>query len=168
MQDVIFGLIAIAAGALFCFRGYLAFRLIIPIWGAFVGFATGAGAVTALPLHPVGTDFSRPYWREGEPDPGATAARADIRMATPGYFDAMRMTLRRGRGFTDADDERAPRVIVANETLARQAFGADDLTQLGEQVAHRPKPRRRAAMRGASGGHRRMRGHRTHRCRIAG
>jgi putative ABC transport system permease protein len=34
--------------------------------------------------------------------------------------------LRRGRGFTDADDDRAPRVIVVNETLARQAFGTDD------------------------------------------
>lgn len=48
MNDVILALVAIAAGALFCFRGYLAFRLVIPIWGAFVGFATGAGAVSAI------------------------------------------------------------------------------------------------------------------------
>lgn len=48
MNDVILGLVAVAAGALFCFRGYLAFRLVIPIWGAFVGFATGAGAVSAI------------------------------------------------------------------------------------------------------------------------
>jgi hypothetical protein len=45
VEDVVFGLIAIAAGALFCFRGYLAFRFIIPLWGAFVGFTLGAGIV---------------------------------------------------------------------------------------------------------------------------
>ncbi len=82
-----------------------------------------AGAVTALPLHPVGTDFSRPYWREGEPDPGGAALRADIRMATPGYLGALRMILRQGRGILETDAEDAPRVIVVNETLARQAFG---------------------------------------------
>jgi hypothetical protein len=48
MTDLLFGVIAIAAGALFCFRGYLAFRIVIPIWGAFVGFGTGAGIVAAV------------------------------------------------------------------------------------------------------------------------
>lgn len=48
MQDVIFGLVAIAAGALFCFRGYLAFRIVIPVWGAFVGFGAGAGLVASI------------------------------------------------------------------------------------------------------------------------
>ncbi|HEY6547578.1 MAG TPA: ABC transporter permease [Vicinamibacteria bacterium] len=82
-----------------------------------------AGAVTALPLHPVGTDFSRPYWREGEPDPGGAALRADIRMATPGYLGALRMLLRQGRGILETDTEATPRVIVVNETLALQVFG---------------------------------------------
>lgn len=48
VQDVVLGLIAIAAGALFCFRGYLAFRVVIPVWGAFVGFGTGAGLVASI------------------------------------------------------------------------------------------------------------------------
>jgi hypothetical protein len=47
MEDVIFGLLLIVAGALFCFFGYLAFRIIIPIWGAFVGFGLGAGLIAA-------------------------------------------------------------------------------------------------------------------------
>lgn len=47
MDDVMFGLLAIAAGALFCFRGYLAFRIVIPFWGAFVGFGFGAGLVAS-------------------------------------------------------------------------------------------------------------------------
>ncbi len=45
MNDVIIGLLAMAAGAVFCFRGYLTMRVIIPVWGAFVGFILGAGLV---------------------------------------------------------------------------------------------------------------------------
>jgi hypothetical protein len=48
MADVIVGLAAIAVGALFCFRGYLAMRIIIPIWGAFAGFVLGAGLAANL------------------------------------------------------------------------------------------------------------------------
>lgn len=46
MEDVLIGLLAVAVGALFCFRGYLALRLVFPIWGAFVGFMFGAGLVS--------------------------------------------------------------------------------------------------------------------------
>jgi hypothetical protein len=48
VQDLILGLVAIAAGALFCFAGYLAFRLIIPLWGFFAGFAFGAGLISSI------------------------------------------------------------------------------------------------------------------------
>lgn len=47
MEDVIFALLVILAGGLFCFFGYLAFRIIIPIWGAVVGFSLGAGLIAA-------------------------------------------------------------------------------------------------------------------------
>jgi hypothetical protein len=45
VNDVLVALLAIAAGALFCFRGYLAMRIVIPIWGGFAGFMLGAGIV---------------------------------------------------------------------------------------------------------------------------
>ena len=48
MEDIVIGVLAVAAGLLFCFAGNRAFRIVIPIWGAFVGFATGAGVVAAL------------------------------------------------------------------------------------------------------------------------
>ena len=48
MNDVLVGLAAIAVGALFCWRGYVAMRLIIPIWGAFAGFMLGAGIVAGV------------------------------------------------------------------------------------------------------------------------
>lgn len=46
MQDTVIGIILIAIGILFCFRGYVALRLIIPLWGAFAGFVLGAGFVS--------------------------------------------------------------------------------------------------------------------------
>ncbi|HEY6747236.1 MAG TPA: DUF4203 domain-containing protein [Mycobacteriales bacterium] len=45
MRDVLLGLLAITVGTLFCFRGYLTMRLVIPLWGAFSGFLLGAGLV---------------------------------------------------------------------------------------------------------------------------
>jgi len=48
MQDWIVGLLAIAVGALFCFRGFMTMRIVIPIWGAFTGFFLGAGLISAL------------------------------------------------------------------------------------------------------------------------
>jgi len=48
MADVWVGIIAILVGVLFCFRGTVALRAIIAIWGAFVGFWIGAGVVASL------------------------------------------------------------------------------------------------------------------------
>ena len=48
MGDIVVGILAIVAGALFCFRGYIAMRFIIPIWGAFAGFMLGAGLVASF------------------------------------------------------------------------------------------------------------------------
>ena len=46
MNDIVLGVLAILIGAVFCFRGYFAMRIIIPIWGAFAGFVLGAGLVS--------------------------------------------------------------------------------------------------------------------------
>lgn len=48
MENFVFGLLAIVGGAVFCFRGALAFRILIPVWGAFVGFAAGAGFIASM------------------------------------------------------------------------------------------------------------------------
>ncbi len=48
MDDIVLGLVALVAGVVFCFNGYRAFRFVIPVWGAFVGFGAGAGLVSAL------------------------------------------------------------------------------------------------------------------------
>ena len=48
--------------------------------------------------------------------------RTKVRIASPGYFEAMRFRLRDGRTFTRLDGSGSPRVLVANETLARELF----------------------------------------------
>lgn len=48
MDDVLVGILIIAIGAVFCFRGYLAMRIVLPIWGLFAGFSFGAGLIAAI------------------------------------------------------------------------------------------------------------------------
>ncbi len=48
MGDIALGVVAILVGLFFCFRGYLAMRVVIPIWGAFAGFMLGAGLVASF------------------------------------------------------------------------------------------------------------------------
>ncbi len=52
-QDAVIGAVAILVGALFCFRGAVAMRVVIALWGALAGFVLGAGAVAAF----AGTGF---------------------------------------------------------------------------------------------------------------
>ncbi|WP_152190237.1 TM7S3/TM198-like domain-containing protein [Georgenia satyanarayanai] len=48
MSDVITGVLAVLLGLLLCFRGSGALRILLAIWGAFIGFGVGAVAVTQL------------------------------------------------------------------------------------------------------------------------
>ena len=48
MQDIIVGIITLGVGIMFCFWGYLAMRIIIPIWGGFAGFFFGASLVAGI------------------------------------------------------------------------------------------------------------------------
>lgn len=48
MADIILGIFAILAGLVFLFSGRLWLRIAFPIWGAFAGFAFGAGLVSEI------------------------------------------------------------------------------------------------------------------------
>jgi putative ABC transport system permease protein len=81
-----------------------------------------AGFTQLVPLQNWGweADFSvRGRPRVGRPIAG-------LRYVTPGYFRALAIPVVKGRAFTERDDASAPRVIVINETLARQYFPDED------------------------------------------
>jgi hypothetical protein len=48
IEGIIIGLLGIALGAAFCVAGFRYFLLVLPIWGLFVGFTTGAAATATL------------------------------------------------------------------------------------------------------------------------
>jgi putative ABC transport system permease protein len=64
---------------------------------------------------------------EGRPQrPGDPAPSPNVNMATPGYYRALRIPMARGRAFDETDGERAPPVVVVNETMARALWPGED------------------------------------------
>jgi putative ABC transport system permease protein len=90
-----------------------------------------AGAINILPMSNNGEGktfeiVGRPPFEKGK-EPGG-----DYRIVTPEYFDAIGMSLRRGRGFTASDSEHAPGVAIINETFVRQFF--PDQEAIGQRI----------------------------------
>ena len=84
-----------------------------------------AGAAVTLPIG--GDDFSTTFAVEGRPVPAPSEEpSAGYQIVTPGYFGTMGMRIRAGRDFSESDTRDSPRVVIVNETLARQHWpGAD-------------------------------------------
>ncbi|HKG81033.1 MAG TPA: FtsX-like permease family protein, partial [Pyrinomonadaceae bacterium] len=83
---------------------------------------TSAAAVTTLPMSDVGVDFARPYWREGEPEPGGDGEKVAVRMATPGYFKTMGISLLQGRNFTEHDRRDTVAVMILSKRMADKVW----------------------------------------------
>ncbi|MCM2257544.1 MAG: ABC transporter permease [Vicinamibacteria bacterium] len=56
----------------------------------------------------------------------APLPRADIRVASPGYFQTLGVPLVRGRGLADTDRADAPQVALVNEALAQREWPGQD------------------------------------------
>jgi putative ABC transport system permease protein len=92
----------------------------------------GRAAVTSrLPMAPQGGDTY--FTIEGEPEPVGGKPTADIRAASPGYFEAMGIALARGRDFGTSDAPGAPPVVIVNEPFVRQYFPAGN--PIGRRLA---------------------------------
>jgi putative ABC transport system permease protein len=62
-----------------------------------------------------------PVLPEGQPNVVlAQRPFVDIEAVSPQWFETMRVPLRAGREFTAADDSKAPKVVIVNETFARR------------------------------------------------
>jgi predicted permease len=68
------------------------------------------------------------FWLGDRPRPASTSEMpmALVYRVEPGYLTAMGISLRRGRFFTDQDDERSQPVVVIDEVLAHQYFPSTD------------------------------------------
>jgi len=91
-----------------------------------------AGAVLDHPLSGGAVTLSFVIQGRPEPEPGQEPV-AGYQVMTPGYLEAMRIPLRKGRYFTDLDEESAPRVAVVNEAMVRRFF--PDEEPLGKRIA---------------------------------
>ena len=83
----------------------------------------GRNVPSASPLRPAGAPI---------PSDPNEMPRTTLQVVSPGYLDALRFRLRAGRTFTPRDGRDSPRVLVANETLARELFGNEPA--VGRQV----------------------------------
>ena len=92
-------------------------------------------------LPPIGGTRGRPLSTieiEGQPQrPEGSGGMTTWRYVTPGYFAALGIPVRRGRGFTEEDQRAGVYSIVLSETLARQMFGSQD--PIGHHVLRGPK-----------------------------
>ena len=88
---------------------------------------SAAGAVTTLPMNPVGIDYDLPFSADGSPPAkGAERQEVDFRVVAGDYFSALGVPVVRGRSFEPADREEAARVVVVNRTLADRYFPGQD------------------------------------------
>ena len=92
---------------------------------------TSVGAVHLLP-------FGGSNWNPGLVIDGRTLAQGeewpevDWRVATPGYFETMKIPLIRGRLFSDLDGVNGPKTALVNMALVRRDFPNDD--PIGKRV----------------------------------
>ena len=90
-----------------------------------------AGAVSSFPLGLADLTAESPLTLHDRPPPppGEEPSTA-VSIATPAYFETMRIPLRAGRWFDERDDARRPAVAVINEALARRHWpDADPLAR---------------------------------------
>lgn len=85
-----------------------------------------ASAAFGVPLQ---GSYSAPFTIVGRPIPrGDRHGDAGWVSASPGYFEVMRIPVRRGRAFTVRDDSHAPPVVIINEAMARRFWPDSDPT----------------------------------------
>jgi predicted permease len=91
-----------------------------------------AGGINHLPL--AGDMWGWPFMIEGRPKPRpGESPNAVYRIATPGYFQTMKLPLLRGRGISTSDNAGAPGVVIINEEAARTYWPGQD--PLGQRIS---------------------------------
>jgi putative ABC transport system permease protein len=98
-----------------------------------------AAMVSPLPLS--GASGSGGFGIEGRPSPTAQTFNAGFRTISPDFFKTFHVPLIKGRLVAESDSDKAPPVVVVNESLARNYFANED--PLGKRItlSFDPRPR---------------------------
>ena len=89
--------------------------------------AAGAVYLRPLMLGPIGQGVT--VHLEGQPETREAAEANPVlnyQIATPGYFETLKIPLRAGRVFTDRDTADAPRVAIVSQSTARRLWPGQD------------------------------------------
>jgi predicted permease len=86
------------------------------------GSLPGVSAATLAFNAPFTAYRARSISVEGQETGSGPGAVVPIDLVEPGYFQALRIPLLRGRAFSSGDADSAPRVAVVNETMARHLW----------------------------------------------
>jgi putative ABC transport system permease protein len=90
------------------------------------------GATSTNPFRQFGfANNVTPEERAAEAPPSGLL-QAGWRSVTPGLFEALRIPLKAGRTFTDGDDGRGERVVIASESLARRLWPGE--SAIGKRI----------------------------------
>jgi predicted permease len=72
-------------------------------------------------------------------DPNEKFLSTNVSYVTPGYIEALRVPLRRGRAFNDADRDGSNPVVIVNEEFARKFYKGADIVGMHIKVAGGPR-----------------------------
>jgi predicted permease len=87
----------------------------------------GIQSVTLARDRPFGGGFLRSVFIEGqEPTAGGRGVLVQTNVIGPKFFETLGVPLLKGRDFTEADKEDAPRVVIINETMANRFWPNQD------------------------------------------
>ncbi len=82
-----------------------------------------------------------PVLPDGQPDvPLPERPFIDIEAVSPQWFQTMRVAMKVGREFTDADNAQSPKVIIVNETFARRYWPHENPVGKRVMVGRGPAP----------------------------
>ena len=106
---------------------------------AVVPGVTSVGITTVNPL--CCGDWGAPIEVEGRPiAPNEPATLVAHSYVTPGYFGAMQIALKRGRGFDASDRPNGPLTVVIDEEFARMAWPGQDAIGKRVRLARADQP----------------------------
>jgi putative ABC transport system permease protein len=81
---------------------------------------------------PLEGGFGLPFQVVGRPEDKSRQQGAGWMNTSPGYFEAFKIPILRGRDFTDRDVAGAPGVVIINEAMAKKYWPKED--PLGQQI----------------------------------